>query len=139
MPYKIYFAEQLLKKHELGDAVYVDKKAYVNASVKNVEEALFQISNKSQISEMMLLQLLRYKNELDKDQPAIPVIEKVVVPEIIGDNQMLIENPGLDLLVKTQTEKGAELTLTVNTKDFTKEELEKLLKNSSKRRLIVDK
>ena len=143
MPYKIYFAEQLMKKHELGDAVYVDKKAYVNASVTNVEEALFQISNKSQISEMMLLQLLRYKNELDKDQPAIPVIEKViekvVVPEIIGDNQILIENPGIDLLVKTQSEKGAELTLTVNTKDFTKEELERLLTNSSKRRLIVDK
>ncbi len=80
---------------------------------------------------------------MDKDQPAIPVIEKViekvVVPEIIGDNQILIENPDLDLLVKTQSEKGAELTLTVNTKDFSKEELERLLTISSKRRLIVDK
>jgi hypothetical protein len=92
----------------------------------------------------MLLQLLRYKNETEPNtqkQPVIEkIIEKVVLPEMISDDEEILENPKLEKLLelKDNNSKGM-LKMSFDLNDLTAEMTEQLIKLSKSTRIIVER
>jgi hypothetical protein len=144
IPYTLKFMGQVIKIIRLGNAVVFDKNAFVNSHTANIEEALFDASSRNSLSELMLLQLLRYKNETEPNtqkQPVIEkIIEKVVLPEMISDDEEILENPKLEKLLelKGNNSKGM-LKMSFDLNDLTAEMTEQLIKLSKSTRIIVER
>jgi hypothetical protein len=144
IPYTLKFMGQVIKIIRLGNAVVFDKNAFVNSHTANIEEALFDASSRNSLSELMLLQLLRYKNETEPNtqkQPVIEkIIEKVVLPEMISDDEEILENPKLEKLLelKGNNSKGM-LKMSFDLNDLTTEMTEQLIKLSKSTRIIVER
>jgi len=144
IPYTLRFMDQVIKILRVGNAVVFDKHAFVNSHITNVEEALFEVSSRNTLSELMLLQLLRYKNETEapqvKHQVIEKVIEKVVVSELISDDEEILENPNLEKLLelKDKNAKGL-LKMTFDLNDLSEEMTEQLMNLSKSTRIVVEK
>ncbi len=144
IPYILRFLGQTVKILRQGNAVVHDRIAYANNHSGNLEEALFEVSSRNALSELMLLQLLRYKNEAEapvSKQPVIEkIIEKVLVQEIVSENEEIIENPRLDKIkdLKNVNAKGL-LKMTFEINELTDEMLEQLMKLSKSTRIVVTK
>jgi hypothetical protein len=136
--------DQVIKILRIGNAVVFDKHAFVNNHSTNVEEALFEVSSRNTLSELMLLQLLRYKNETEapqvKHQVIEKIIEKVVVPELISDDEEILENPNLEKLLelKDKNAKGL-LKMTFDLNDLSEEMTEQLMNLAKSSRIVVEK
>jgi len=92
----------------------------------------------------MLLQLLRYKNETEAPTQKHPVIEKiiekVVLPEMISDNEEILENPNLEKLLelKDKNTKGL-LKMSFDLNDLSEEMTEQLMKLAKYSRIVVER
>ncbi len=144
IPYTLKFMDQIIKILRLGNAVVFEKNAYVNSHSTNIEEALFDVSSRNALSELMLLQLLRYKNETEAPTVKHPVIEKVfekvVLPELISDDEEILENPKLEKLLelKDKNAKGL-LKMTFDLNDLSEEMTTQLMNLSKSTRIVVEK
>jgi len=142
IPYLLRFLGQVVKVLRQGNAVVHERIAFVNSQSGNLEEALFDVASRNTLSELMLLQLLRYKNESEAPVSKHPIIEKVfekvLVSEIVSDDEEIIENPMLDKvqqLKEAQTQ--GQLKMSFNLSDLPAEMIEQLMKLSKSTRMIV--
>lgn len=144
IPYALRFMDQVIKILRMGNAVVYDKIAFVNSQCKNIEEALFDVSSRNTLSELMLLQLLRYKNETEAPSVKYPVIEKIiekiVLPELISDDEEILENPKLEKLLelKDKNAKGL-LKMTFDLNDLSDEMTAQLMNLSKSTRIVVER
>ena len=144
IPYLLKFLGQVIKVLRKGNAVVHDRIAYVNSHSTNVEESLFEVSSRNGLSELTLLQLLRYKNETESvvaQHPVIEtVVERVVVSEEIHEDDEIIENPELNAIkdIKEETSEG-ELKLSLDLSSIPDELLEQLMGMAKNAKLIVPK
>jgi hypothetical protein len=144
MPYLLRFLGQVVKVLRKGNAVVQDRIAFVNSHSTNVEESLFEVSSRNGLSELTLLQLLRYKNETASSVSQHPVIERVVervvVSEEIDEDDEIIENPELNAIkgIKEETSEG-ELKLSIDLNSIPDELLEQLMSLAKNSKLIVPK
>jgi hypothetical protein len=144
IPYALKFMGQIIKILRIGNAVVQDKNAFVNSHAPNIEESLFEVSSRNTLSELMLLQLLRYKNETEAPSLKHPVIEKifekVIVQEIVSDDEEVLENPELKKLLELKDSKsGGLLKMTFDLNELSPELTEELMKLSKSTRIVVTK
>ena len=144
IPYLLTFLGQVVKVLRIGNAVVKDRNVFVNSHSGNIEESLFEVSSRNALSELMLLQLLRFKNEIEGPVSKHPVIEKVVekvvVAELVADDEEIIENPKLDA-IKAYKEKATngQLKVAFDLNDLPTEMIDELMKFAKSTRMIVTK
>lgn len=146
MPYRLRFLSATIKNYEQQDAVLCENMAYVNLQAANVEEELFKIAKNASLSEQLLLQLLRYKNEAVREtghavieRVVEKVVEQVVVEDRVEQDEELIESPTLEVLKNCKTKPYSRLKLAFDLSDVPEEMLEPLLQYAAKAKVIVKK
>lgn len=144
IPYLLLFLGQVVKVLRLGNAVVHERNVFVNSHSGNIEEALFEVSSRNTLSELMLLQLLRFKNETEGPVSKHPVIEKVVeqvvVSELVADDEEIIENPEIDAIkAHKEKETKGQLKMAFDLRDISSEMLDELMKLAKSTRMIVPK
>jgi len=137
IPYTVYFQEEMVKIVRQGDAVFIDGEIYLNSQAENLEEALFAIAGRQTVSEMALLQLLRYKNELNKKEE-VQAVRSETVRELKALEEAAIQSPKLEQLQAIKSsEKEAQLSMSFNLQDLPEELLSQLLSLAQNSQLKV--
>lgn len=142
MPYRLRFLDATIKNFERDNAVLCDSVAYICRQVPNVEEELFGIAKSATLSEQLLLQLLRYKNENTKEsghKVIEKIVEKVVVEDNLAADEELIESPSLEQVKSFKKQPKSRLKLTFDLDNLPEELLEQVLAHAQKSKAIVKK
>ncbi|MGH1334830.1 MAG: sacsin N-terminal ATP-binding-like domain-containing protein [Aureispira sp.] len=137
MPYTVEFLNQLVKAYQSGHAVLVGEQVYVNKNTDNIEEALFEISKSTGLTESQLVQLLRLKNGHQASPQEHVLLEKVAPVE---EPEEAIDNPSLEE-IKTYQAKKVKGTLKVelDLSTLPEDKLQELLQYAQSTQMIVEK
>jgi hypothetical protein len=139
MPYTVHFLNQLVKSYQAGDAVLVEERVYVNKNTDNIEEALFNISKSTGLTESQLVQLLRLKNGQQPAPSSHPTLEKAA-PAPEEEKGEAIDNPSLEDIktYKAKKVKG-KLKLELDLSSLPEEKLQELLQYAQSTQMIVER
>lgn len=142
MPYRLQFLGATVKVFEQYNAVLHEQTAFVNRQAANIEEELFHIARPSSLSEPLLLQLLRYKNEAQRETQHATIqkiVEKVVVEDHIEADEEIIENPNAETVKNFKEKPHSQLKVAFDLDNLPDELLESLLQYAKKTKMIVKK
>jgi hypothetical protein len=136
MPYTVRFLNQLVKSYQSGNAVLVGDWVYVNKNIPNIEEALFEISKSTGLTESQLVQLLRLKN----GHQAAPQEHVTLTRSVTPESEEAIDNPSLEEIktYKAKKVKG-KLKLELDLSALPEEKLQELLQYAQSTQMIVEK
>lgn len=136
IPYTVHFLNQLVKSYQSGNAVLVGEWIYVNKNIANIEEALFEISKSTGLTESQLVQLLRLKN----GHQASPQEHATLAKPIATEPEEAIDNPSLEEIktYKAKKVKG-KLKLELDLSAFPEDKLQELLQYAQSMQMIVEK
>ena len=144
MPYLIRFLDTNVHTFTKGAAVQNDTCIYVNKSVGNIEDVLFDITKYNGFTEQLLLNLLRLKNETATPATAHPIVERVIetvyVENKLNADQEAIQAPSVEE-VKTQKAKqsSAKLKVSFDVASLPEDVLELLMQHATTSTMIVEK
>ncbi len=138
MPYTVHFLNQLVKAYQSGQAVLMGERVYVNKNTDNIEEALFEISKSTGLTESQLVQLLRLKNGQQVSPTTHPTLEKPTpAPKETGE---AIDNPSLEDIKTYQAKKvKGKLTLELDLEGLPAEKLQELLQYVQSSQMVVER
>lgn len=138
MPYTVRFLNQLVKAYQKGNAVLVGEQVYVNKNIDNLEEALFEISKSTGLTESQLVQLLRLKNGHQATPQEHTTLTKAE-PEL-PEAQEAIDNPSLEEIktYKAKKRKG-KLKLELDLSALPEDKLKELLQYAQSTQMIVER
>lgn len=137
MPYTVHFLNQLVKAYQHGHAVLVGQQVYVNKNTDNIEEALFEISKSTGLTESQLVQLLRLKNGHQASPQEHVTLAK---PIPVEEPEEAIDNPSLEE-IKTYKAKKAKgkLKLELDLSALPEDKLQEFLQYAQSTQMIVEK
>lgn len=138
MPYQVHFLNQLVKAYQEGQAVLIGEQVYVNKNTDNIEEALFDISKSTGLTESQLVQLLRLKNG-HQTSPQEHVTLPKAIP-VVEEAEEAINNPSLEEIKTYKAKKiKGKLKLELDLSALPEDKLQELLQYAQSTQMIVEK